>query len=237
MAFAPPLPFAAGIVLRIRSKPAWSWGTRDVRKRCERGSGGVALASSRGSEDVRDALQYSEVHKNRVRVARARRARLRDLGDARLVSAESAKWKESADRRQRNTFPREPGIYLSASAPNELRTRRTCTRASLMVQGPANRGFSTPRARRSELRVRPRPSKSWRPGFAFPSFSRFSWFDAQFDWSGSTSKCDRSASEPFRGTPTQESTVCGAKRRLIFSPAKKSPLSARCELGGHSTEF
>ena len=67
LAFAPPLPFAAGIVLRIRSKPAWSWGTRDVRKRCERGSGGVALASSRGSEDVRDALQYSEVHKNRVR--------------------------------------------------------------------------------------------------------------------------------------------------------------------------
>ena len=128
-----------------------------------------------------------------------------------------------------------PKKYLSAGArdlPVCVRSQRTANASYLhQSESDATRareyGYSTPRARRSELRVRPRPFKIVAAGFCFSLFSRFSWFDAQFDWSGSTSKCDRSASQPFRGTPTQESTVCGAKRRLIFFHLrKKSPLSA-----------
>ena len=74
-------PLEASLVVVLRTR-----GTRDVRKRCERGSGGVALASSRGSEDVRDALQYSEVHKNRVR-RRARRAHVVATSATRASSA------------------------------------------------------------------------------------------------------------------------------------------------------
>ena len=123
-----------------------------------------------------------------------------------------------------------PKKYLSAGArdlPVCVRSQRTANASYLhQSESDATRareyGYSAPRARRSELRVRPRPFKIVAAGFCFSLFSRFSWFDAQFDWSGSTSKCDRSASQPFRGTPTQESTVCGAKRRLIFFTCGKN---------------
>lgn len=132
-----------------------------------------------------------------------------------------------------------PKKYLSAGArhlPVCVRSQRTANASYLhQSESDATRareyGYSTPRARRSELRVRPRPFKIVAAGFCFSLFSRFSWFDAQFDWSGSTSKCDRSASQPFRGTPTQESTVCGAKRRLIFFTCEKNLRFRQLELG------
>ena len=128
-----------------------------------------------------------------------------------------------------------PKKYLSAGArdlPVCVRSQRTANASYLhQSESDATRareyGYSTPRARRSELRVRPRPFKIVAAGFCFSLFSRFSWFDAQFDWSGSTSKCDRSASQPF--LTDSNSRIDGLRREAsvdFFHLRKKSPLSA-----------
>lgn len=161
------------------------------------------------------------MRKNRVRW-RARRAHVVATSATRASSA-----RKVPSGKSQQTGAKEIPFRGSLELPVCVRSQRTANASYLhQSESDATRareyGYSAPRARRSELRVRPRPFKIVAAGFCFSLFSRFSWFDAQFDWSGSTSKCDRSASQPFRGTPTQESTVCGAKRRLIFFTCGKN---------------
>ena len=170
------------------------------------------------------------MRKNRVRW-RARRAHVVATSATRASSA-----RKVPSGKSQQTGAKEIPFRGSLELPVCVRSQRTANASYLhQSESDATRareyGYSAPRARRSELRVRPRPFKIVAAGFCFSLFSRFSWFDAQFDWSGSTSKCDRSASQPFRGTPTQESTVCGAKRRLIFFTCEKNLRFRQLELG------
>ena len=170
------------------------------------------------------------MHKNRVRW-RARGAHVFATSATRASSA-----RKVPSGKSQQTGAKEIPFRGSLELPVCVRSQRTANASYLhQSESDATRareyGYSAPRARRSELRVRPRPFKIVAAGFCFSLFSRFSWFDAQFDWSGSTSKCDRSASQPFRGTPTQESTVCGAKRRLIFFTCEKNLRFRQLELG------
>ena len=166
------------------------------------------------------------MRKNRVRW-RARRAHVVATSATRASSA-----RKVPSGKSQQTGAKEIPFRGSLELPVCVRSQRTANASYLhQSESDATRareyGYSAPRARRSELRVRPRPFKIVAAGFCFSLFSRFSWFDAQFDWSGSTSKCDRSASQPF--LTDSNSRIDGLRREAsvdFFHLRKKSPLSA-----------